>query len=448
MVIVDGKKSSQPKTARAGAYPHQLADAWAQVILEKIDRSNRDHEVLRSQMNHELVVAAETKKRTGKQVQTTAELLHFEEIRKADPYPERSSSSVKTQTSKQTTKCESGNKTKRKLTGSASSASSIRSSLPRHVQLKAMRVKDITLSKYKGCVEQFLQYALKQRWTLNSLDKTDIRLAEYFTELCEQGCAYNLASYTLFGYILLRTDVGQPDKNLYPRARAALKGWSSRFPQCSRTGADPLIWYLIANHMAEEHPALGAALLIQLDTYTRPSEVLALKKRDVVRPVSKLCAYWGIIIGNSDFDEFTKTTKQDDTILFSSHDRTYAPVVLKWVFQACRQRQQLLFEGYTLGQYEQAMKTACKAAGLAQFQLLPHCVRHSGPSVDFLSRARSPAEIQARGRWISQASIARYQKPGQLLSRMNKIPAEVWHEAQAALPSVLAKLKTYYNGGN
>lgn len=88
MVIVDGKKSSQPKTARAGAYPHQLADAWAQVILEKIDRSNRDHEVLRSQMNHELVVAAETKKRTGKQVQTTAELLHFEEIRKADPYPE------------------------------------------------------------------------------------------------------------------------------------------------------------------------------------------------------------------------------------------------------------------------------------------------------------------------------------------------------------------------
>ena len=210
---MDGKKVSQPKTSRAGAYPQQLADAWAQVILEEIDRSNRDHEVLRSQMNHELVVAAETKKRPGKQVQTVAELLHFEEIRKADPHVlKASSSSVKTRQLKQTTKCEDGNRTKRKLTGSASSGSSIRSSLPRHMQLKAMRVKDPTLCKYKGCVEQFLEYAVKQRWTLNSLDKTDIRLAEYFTELCEQGCAYNLASYTLFGYILLRTDVGQPEE--------------------------------------------------------------------------------------------------------------------------------------------------------------------------------------------------------------------------------------------
>ena len=200
--------------------------------------------------------------------------------------------------------------------------------------------------------------------------------------------------------------------------------------------------------MADEHPPLGAALLIQLDTYTRPSEVLSLRKRDVVKPVSKLCAYWGIIIGKSDFDEFTKAKKQGDTVLLNSHDRTYAPVVLKWVFQSCIQKQQCLFEGYSLAQYEQAMKTACRAAGLAPFQLLPHCVRHSGPSVDFLSRARSPTEIQARGRWISQASIARYQKPGQLLSRMNKIPSKVWQEAQTALPSVLAKLKAYYNGGN
>ena len=245
---MDGKKVSQPKTSRAGAYPQQLADAWAQVILEEIDRSNRDHEVLRSQMNHELVVAAETKKHPGKQVQTVAELLHFEEIRKADPCPESLFVFGQDTTIEADNKCEDGNRTKRKLTGSASSGSSIRSSLPRHMQLKAMRVKDPTLCKYKGCVEQFLEYAVKQRWTLNSLDKTDIRLAEYFTELCEQGCAYNLASYTLFGYILLRTDVGQPDKNLYPRARAALKGWSSRFPQCSRTGADPLIWYLIANY--------------------------------------------------------------------------------------------------------------------------------------------------------------------------------------------------------
>ena len=325
------------------------------------------------------------------------------------------------------------------MTGSA-----IRASLPRHLQLRALKVKDPTLKKYKGCVDQFLEFARNRRWCLADINGTDVHLAEYFAELCEDGVAYNTASYTLFGYLLLKCDENVPDRQLLPRARAALKGWSSRFPQCSRTGADPQIWYLIADELANAHPEMAAALLLQLDTYARPSEIVSVCRGDVVKPVSRVCSYWGIIFGNSERGVLTKAKTQDDTVLLDSLDRTYAPEVLKLVTKKCRQSTQLIFGVITLKSYEDAVQEACRALGLGQYKLVPHSVRHSGPSIDFLQRSRSATEIQTRGRWSTLKSILRYQKPGQMMARMAKIPDQIWAKAKTALPSVLRKLKAHY----
>lgn len=197
----------------------------------------------------------------------------------------------------------------------ASNGASIRARLPRHLQLKSLKVKDPTLKKYTGCVDQFLEVARNNRWDISNVNLADVRMSEYFAELCESGAAYNTASYTLFGYLLLRCDENVPDRQLFPRSRAALKGWSSRYPQCSRTGADPLIWYLVADVIADSQPPIAAALLLQLDTYARPSEILQVRFGDVVKPVSKVCSYWGIIFGNSDRGAMTKAKLQDDTVL-------------------------------------------------------------------------------------------------------------------------------------
>ena len=77
---------------------------------------------------------------------------------------------------------------------------------------------------------------------------------------------------------MLGADEDIPDKDLLRRARAALQGWVSRYPQCSRTGEDPLIWFLIAKYFSDSEPRLAAALLLQLDTYARPSEILKEKR--------------------------------------------------------------------------------------------------------------------------------------------------------------------------
>jgi integrase len=326
-------------------------------------------------------------------------------------------------------------------------AEEIRRSVLRHQHLKTLRVQDKTLIRYHESVCQFDEYLKRRRLKPKRLDDVDKRMAEYFADICEQGSSYHNATYVLFGFLMLRADDPRPDKQLMSYSRAALKGWSSRYPQASRTGAVPAIWQLIAMHMSEESPPLAAAVMIQLDTYLRPSEVLSLRKDDVFKPVKKRCQYWGVVVGNSQRNQVTKTGMQDDTVLLNSEDRAYTADILSLVYHRAKGPSARLFGDVTLSQYEELMRKARIKAGLGHYQLTPHAIRHSGPSIDCLQRTRSCDEVMARGRWKTIKSIQRYQKPGQLLLKMNKIPQRVWDHANKALPTLLARLKQYYRGG-
>lgn len=47
----------------------------------------------------------------------------------------------------------------------------------------------------------------------------------------------------------------------------------------------------MAEAMMKRSPLSASALLLQLDTYARPSEVLALARQDVLKPSTKHCIY-------------------------------------------------------------------------------------------------------------------------------------------------------------
>ena len=328
------------------------------------------------------------------------------------------------------------------------SSGAVRQKLPRHKQLKALKVKDVTLGRYDQCVTQFKAYARRCRLPLRSISAVDLALCDYFADLLDSGEPQSTASYTLFGYLMLVANESLPDKLLLPRARASLRGWASKYPHGSRVGADPLVWHLLAQCALTSNALVSAAILLQLDTYARPSEILGLRKRDVVKPCSGTCRFWGIILGNSVFDEKTKTGTQDDTVLLDSSDREYAPVVLELLFRNAKTKDSLLFPDLSLSLYEAELRKAKAAAGLNHFQFTPHCIRHSGPSIDFLQKTRGPEQILARGRWRSLKSIQRYQKPGQMLARMSKIPQDVWSKSKLSLQLVLTSLKKKFNGGS
>lgn len=96
------------------------------------------------------------------------------------------------------------------------------------------------------------------------------------------------------------------------------------------------------------------------------------------------------------------------------------------------------------------MWEAVKQLGLARFSLTPHAVRHTGPSWDFMNRARTADEIMSRVRWQTLKSIQRYRKPGQMVAKMNRIPQEIWDRAcdraHGALPAVLTRLRQFCAG--
>ena len=142
-------------------------------------------------------------------------------------------------------------------------------------------------------------------------------------------------------------------------------------------------------HMSEESPPLAAAVMIQLGTYLRPSEVLSLRKDDVFKPVKKPCQYWGVVVGNSQRNQVTKTGMQDDTVLLNSEDGAYTADILSLVYHRAKGPSARLFGDVTLSQYEELMRKARIKAGLGHYQLTPHAIRHSGPSIDCLQRTRS-----------------------------------------------------------
>ena len=149
----------------------------------------------------------------------------------------------------------------------------------------------------------------------------------------------------------------------------------------------------MAEIIAASNPPAAAALLLQLDSYARPSEILALARADMVRPSYKQCRFWGLIFGNSSRDETTKTGTQDDTVLLDSRDRDYEPCVLSWVIKRSKQPTDRPLV-YTVDNWQ-----------IGSLKLSPHAVRHTGPSIDFLNKNRTATEIQTRGRWRCQKSM-------------------------------------------
>ena len=53
---------------------------------------------------------------------------------------------------------------------------------------------------------------------------------------------------------------------------------------------------------------------------------------------------------------------------------------------------------------------------------MPHQLRHAGPSFDYAERLLDLPSIQLRGRWLTEASVRRYQKSGRLNEQVQELP--------------------------
>ena len=163
------------------------------------------------------------------------------------------------------------------------------------------------------------------------------------------------------------------------------------------------------------HDALiGVAIFLALDPYMRPSEVMALKKKQVVPPHAGE-GRWAVIIAPAGGGPPSKTGTFDDTITVTAgkHKRGVVAALLRVVYQYAEGPESLLFKGLASRHINAALKRAASALKFPM-TFTGHQLRHGGASDDALE-GKHIKDIQKRGRWRAPESVRRYEKFGVLL---------------------------------
>jgi integrase len=266
----------------------------------------------------------------------------------------------------------------------------------------------------------------------------DVALEKYFEQLFVLGKTASEARYALQGWAWAHPSMPTSARTNFPLAKACLKGWKNMEPGVSR---DPCPWevaLLLMQWLVENSETLMAfAVAISFDTYIRPGVLVGLRRENLLRPaklVSGAYSGWGIVLSPASSNSVTKVGEQDDSLRVGTLHRMWIVDLIKQLWSrtapgAC------LFD-FTLAKFETTFKRATVALNLQSLQLVPHSLRHGGPSTDIYLGLRSLAEVQRRGFWQSPASVRRYEKHSKLLSQLNKLSVAQQRAARAAATSV------------
>eukprot|EP00971_Amphidinium_carterae_P329566 6462117-Amphidinium_carterae.1 len=150
------------------------------------------------------------------------------------------------------------------------------------------------------------------------------------------------------------------------------------------------------------HLRVALCTLLAVDAYLRPMDLLSCTVRQLIRgsegfgrgyrhPVLYLHPGFGT--------SRSKSNECDEAVVLDSEDR-------KWLYSALfasladqSPEDGLLPVSHV--QWNQLLKQAATLAGIADWRISAHILRHVGPSHDFLYKLRSRPEILKRGRWKS-----------------------------------------------
>ena len=310
--------------------------------------------------------------------------------------------------------------------------------IPPERLLRVKRVSPKTVLQYHEHISAFCEWCrLHHRYT-RTQTLVDKALAIYFNELLEDSCSMNEISYTLFGWICLRMKPIVPERELLPMARAALPAWRGSTCLKARVGVIPQVVFRFLDFCIEQNDLdVVMAALLQYNLYARPSEILNIFGADVIMPIPSLNSYWGIVFGNSEFSRARKTGTFDDAVFADSTCRPWCGNLSKKMYRYFGYNFRPVFP-MILSQYESKFRFFSKVFKLPSGSFSPHVLRHSDPSFDVIHCHRSLAQVQARGRWASSNSVARYRKPGRFLLQATKFPIGLQNYSSALSKSALA----------
>ena len=220
--------------------------------------------------------------------------------------------------------------------------------LSKDLQLRALKVSQVTLNRYLHSIQVFEQWCSEHRH-VSQRASLDSRVNAYLAHLYEEDAEITVASYLIYGLQLLRCKI--PKEQFLVESKQSLAGWRRQSPGKMRIPVPEEFVYDLATLALEQRKLdLAMLLVIQLDGYLRPSEAWTLTVQHLNRPQGKRYPHWSLFIAPSTLGETTKTCKSDDSILLGDHSQN------RWIRECLRLWSQTktdrLFPDITLNAYE------------------------------------------------------------------------------------------------
>ena len=271
----------------------------------------------------------------------------------------------------------------------------------------------------------------------------DQLLCNYIEALFLAGEHVNAARYALYGVVFC-LDFPRRSAEVMPLAKQTLRGFAKRAPERSR---DPpcmeMLWllvdFLLREPLDRVRVLCACFAVLCMDCYLRPSEALAVTALTVTAPRGKASLQrWAITVAPATGLQPAKNQQFDAGVVVGAHGRGWVVRILELLHRAALP-DRLLFEGLCLASVEALFREASVHLG---FGLVPHGLRHLGPSHDRVVHGAAIDDVQARGRWLCVESCRHYSKPAAILRSVRKLTADQLRRAAALEREIPARLET------
>ena len=275
-------------------------------------------------------------------------------------------------------------------------------------------IKPPTRRRYKRAVAGFLKYLDLLGEEPETYSELDDLACDYLQHLYDTGRGRSLGADVLYG---LKFFLPAARNKLY-LTTLALRGWERLSPSISWP---PLTWDLCVAMAVKAaktgYAAHGLAMLLQFDCLLRLSELINLKKRDV------------IFAGDPRFPaEFkgallclpsTKTGRHQSVTV--EHPDVIS--LLRDVCNALPSDDSAVFP-FRADAYRRLFKRVAASLGLSA-RYVPHSCRHGGATRLYQRDPLSIEAIKVRGRWRSTESAKRYIQQGVALLATVTVPVAI-----------------------
>eukprot|EP00971_Amphidinium_carterae_P339743 6477718-Amphidinium_carterae.2 len=283
-------------------------------------------------------------------------------------------------------------------------------------------------NRYLECLRTFRAWHCKCGKPVLAPAEVDIFGVDFMDTLFLDGRGVNSGEYLIAALEWQNPCHKRTGAHPLERMRRALKGWRKAAPPGSRLPLPKLIISgVIQMLMAQNRMHMAIFMGLGFCSYMRPSELLGMTAKDVVKPVARAgphFAFASIIVRPREGCEPREGEIPDKVGVFDNTlvlNKGWEPALGRRLLEMVRGHSpsQKVFT-FSMMEATAALRECCQRLGLDAEEISLYQLRHGGAAEDLMT-TRSFEEVKARGRWSSSDSVKRYTKTGKLQKLVSEL---------------------------